>query len=312
MNRNAPPKFPWLAISLWLFSLAAPIQAAKLDPASDDFYHMTRHFMTRNEEKLFRNLSTPEFLQEFIKAFWEIRDPDPDTEENEFRDVVEERFEYVNKFLREGNRPGWDTARGMVYLVLGPPSVMDASWTPGPSAMAPNTRDGNEWANTMVWPYREDSFYVYFVDRQGFGVYELDMINTSPRLLELLKAGKTQFIHGGKGAEDRFLKFKAEIEPAKDRVLIAIETKELRFEIDAKGGYTARIHLAVNLYLPDGKIVTQKEDRRIVLDPEMQKKRQLPIEWTIPLKKGKSQVDLLVLDQVSGKSNRQFFAVNKK
>jgi GWxTD domain-containing protein len=312
MSRQTPAKFPWLAIALWLFSLTAPILAAKLDPASEEFYHMVRHFMTRNEEKLFHKLSTPEFRQEFIKAFWEIRDPDPGTEENEFRDAVEERFDFVNKFLREGNRPGWDTARGRIYMVLGPPDMMNAGSTPGLSNLPPNTMNSaGIMANTLVWPYQELQLYVVFVDREGFGVYDLDMINTSPRLIEFLKRGKTQFIYEGTGAEDHFLKLKAEIEPAKDRLLITIDANELRFEIDAGGGYTARIHLAVNLYLPDGTIVTQKDDRRIVLDLEMQKKKQLQVEWTIPLKKGKNQVDLLVQDQVGGKSIRQFLAVKK-
>ena len=97
-------------------------RAAKLDPESETFYQMTRHFLTRNEERVFRRLATPELRQDFIRAFWEIRDPDPATEENEFRDEVEKRFEFINGHFREANRDGWNTARGMIYLVLGPPN----------------------------------------------------------------------------------------------------------------------------------------------------------------------------------------------
>ncbi len=299
----------WLGISLWLVSLAVPALAAKLDPTGEEFYHMTRHFMTRDEERAFRNLSTPELRNEFIEAFWKIRDPDPLTEENEFRAELEERFEFVNKYLREANRPGWDTARGMVYLVLGPPSTVNASATS--STLSASRSD--YMPNSVIWPYNEMNFAVWFIDRQGYGVFELDMINTSPRLLELMKAAKTRPLSNlGKGMENRFLEFKAEIEPASDRLLIAVPVKELRFDIGSKEEYTARIHLAVNLYLPEGTIATYKDDRRIVLDPEIQKKGQLLIEWTIPLKKGKNQVDLLVLDQVSGRSNRQLIAVKKK
>ena len=312
MKRHVPPGLPWSAISLLLLSLAMP--AAKLDPASEEFYHMARFFMTRNEEKIFRGLPTPELRGEFIEAFWEIRDPDPDSGENESRTELEARFEFVNKYLREANHPGWDTARGMVYLVLGPPSMMDAGSTPFPADSPPGTLNvAGEMAGTVVWPYLEQGIYVYFIDRQGFGVYELDMINTSPRLLALLKAGKTRFIRDGeKGAEDRFLEFKAEIEPANDRLRIVIPIRELHFDIDTEGGYSARIHLAVNLFLPDGSIVTQKDNRRIAIDPEMQKKGQLQVVWTLALKKGKNLVDLLVLDQVAGKSNRRFFSVKKR
>lgn len=302
-----------LALLLGLFSLVAPAPAAKLDPDSEDFFHMARHFMTRDEEKAFRNLITPELREEFIEAFWEIRDPDPLTKENEFRTELEERFIFVNKYLRESNHPGWDTARGMVYMVLGPPSIMNAGSTPALSASPPGTVSGDGMlTNTIVWPYEELDFLVFFVDRQGFGVYELDTRNTSPRLLELLKAGKTRIICNEKGTENRFLKFDAKIKSASDRLFITIPLKDLHFDIDAKGGYTARIHLAVNLYFPDGTIITCKDDRRIALDLEMQKKRRLAIEWMIPLKRGKSQVDLLVLDQIGGLSNRQLLAVKKK
>jgi len=309
MKHRIVATLPWLLISLWLFSLAAPVLAAKLDPAGEEFYHMTRHFMTRDEEKAFRNLSTPELREEFIEAFWIIRDPDPLTAENEFRNELEERFEFVSKYLREANRPGWDTARGMVYLVLGPPSSVNASATSSTLSASSN----NFMPNSVVWPYNEMNFAVWFIDRQGYGVFELDMINTSPRLLELMKAAKTRPLRDmDKGMADRFLEFKAEIDPASNRLLITIPVKELRFDVGSKGEYTARIHLAVNLYLPDGTIASYKDDRRIALDPQVQKKGQLLLEWTIPLAKGKNQVDLLVLDQVSGRSNRQLLAVKKK
>ncbi len=155
----------WLLLGL--LSSAGP--AASLDPDSADFYHMARHFMTSNEEKIFRNLAGTEYRREFIRAFWEIRDLDPNTEENEFRNEVEARFEFINKYFREGNRPGWDTARGMVYLVLGPPNMLNVMSQP------PSSGDQDD---LMVWDYRELGFRVVFVDRQGFGVYELDMVNT--------------------------------------------------------------------------------------------------------------------------------------
>ena len=309
MKRNVSAGFPWLAIFLWLFSLAAPVLAAKLDPASEEFYHMARHFLTRNEEKAFANLSTPELRQEFIEAFWNIRNPGPESGENEFRTELETRFEFVNKYLREANRPGWDTARGMVYLLLGPPSMINAGQTTSSLSASRN----NPMPDSMIWPYLELNLDVWFIDREGFGIFDLDMANTSPRLLEYFKAAKIRFLqNGSKEAEERFLEFKAEIEPAKDRLLVSIAAKDLRFDIDAEGGYAARIHLTVNLYQSDGTVITCKDNQRIVLTPEMRKKGRLPIEWTIPLNKGKTQIDLLVLDQAGGRSNRRLLSVKKK
>ncbi len=298
----------WAGIALLLLGVTAPGFAARLDLESEEFFHMARHFMTRDEEKVFRSLTTPEFRSEFITAFWEIRDPDPETTENEFRTELESRFEFVNKYLREANRPGWDTARGMVYLVLGPPTMMNA----GTTSSTLSASSSNPLPNSLVWPYGETGIRVWFIDNQGYGVFDLDMMRTSPQLLELLKRAKTQIIQGDKGAEELFLGFTAGFAPSSSRLIIAVEAKDLRFETDATGGFTARIHLAVNIFMPDGTIVTRKEDRRIVIDTQMQKKTRLPLEWALPLERGKYQVDLLVLDQVSGKSNRQFLSLKIK
>jgi GWxTD domain-containing protein len=308
MNRRRAT-IPWLTLCLWLLSLAAPAPAAKLDPASEDFYNMTRHFMTRDEEKAFRNLLTPELRREFIEAFWEIRDPDPDTGENEFRVELEERFEFVNRYLREANRPGWDTARGRVYLVLGPPNTLNAAETPAPLS----SKNSALMSDSVIWPYRELGLIVWFVDRQGYGVFELDMINTSPRLIQYLKEGRTRFIRNkGEDAENRFLEFKARIEPASDTLFVSIAIKDLRFDIEEDGKYASRIHLAINLYQLDGTILSRKDNRRIVFDPGAQKKERLTIEWTIPLQKGKNRADLLVRDLVGGKSNRHVLSVTKR
>lgn len=314
MNRRPALRSACLAIGLALLPLAVPAPAARLDAVSEEFQRMARYFMTRDEEKRFHNLATPELRQQFIDAFWEIRDPDPATVENEFRDEIEERFDFVNRYLREANRPGWDTARGMIYLVLGPPDSLTAGSVPYPSA-DPRNRDSRSdtTSGVIVWSYPLMNIYVYLVDRQGFGVYELDMIRTSPRLLTLLKAGKTRFIREGAGAaEEPFLDFKADIDPARGALRIVLAARDLRYEIAADGGYTARIHLAVNVYLPDGSIVTRKDERLIPLGPQGREQERLDLEWTIPLGQGRNQVDLLVLDQVSGRSNRLYLTVKKK
>ncbi|MCU0236453.1 MAG: GWxTD domain-containing protein [Acidobacteria bacterium] len=308
MNRHALAPLAKAGIAMLLLGVAFPGFAARLDPDSEDFFHMTRHFMTRDEEKVFRGLTTPEFRREFIAAFWVIRDPDPETEENEFRTELETRFEFVNKHLREANRPGWDTARGMIYMVLGPPTMMNA----GTTSSTLSASSSNPMPNSIVWPYGETGIRVWFIDNQGYGVYDLDMMRTSPRLLELLKRARTQLIQGDKGAEENFLGFTAEFAPAASRLLIAVEAKDLRFDTDGAGGFTARLHLAANIYMPDGTIVTRKEDRRLAVDAEMQKKKRLALDWALPLGAGKYQVDLLVLDRVGGRSNRQFLSLKIK
>lgn len=315
MSRLTAPPLRGIAITGFLLGLMFPVFAAKpeLDPTSKDFFHMVRHFMTTDEERVFRSLSTQELRQEFIDAFWEIRDPDPATEDNEFRNVVEERFTFVNKYLFEGGREGWDTVRGMVYLVLGPPTSITAT----KNSLDPSILDLNDPSVTptdhIVWVYHDLGFAVFFVDRQGFGIYELDMANTSMQVMNYLKSSKNDLIHPGKtGAGSRYLKYKARVEPSASRVSITIDARDLSFESDASGNRTARIHLAASLYQPDGSVEAFKEQRTVVCDEEMLKTKQLRLEWTLPLKTGKSRLDLLVHDQIGGKANRQVLNIRKK
>lgn len=56
----------------------------------------------------------------FIEQFWARRDPDPRTAANEFKEEHCRRIAYANDNFRSGF-PGWQTDRGKVYIVLGPP-----------------------------------------------------------------------------------------------------------------------------------------------------------------------------------------------
>ena len=58
----------------------------------------------------------------FISAFWQRRDPEPLSPENEYRTEHYERINYANTRLGgETPQPGWMTDRGRVYIKLGEP-----------------------------------------------------------------------------------------------------------------------------------------------------------------------------------------------
>ena len=48
------------------------------------------------ELQAWNKLQTDEEREQFIGEFWRLRDPDPDTEENEYRESYYERVEYAN------------------------------------------------------------------------------------------------------------------------------------------------------------------------------------------------------------------------
>lgn len=91
-----------------------------LNPGSKEFYSKVRYIITRQERKIFLYLP-PSEREAFIKEFWEKRDPDPDTEENEFKEEYFERIEMANLLFKGGGAPGWLQDRGRVYILLGPP-----------------------------------------------------------------------------------------------------------------------------------------------------------------------------------------------
>src|SRR3977135_684227 len=48
--------------------------------------------ITEAEQTAFKKLRTNEERENFIERFWAIRDPDPDTQENEYKDEYYERM----------------------------------------------------------------------------------------------------------------------------------------------------------------------------------------------------------------------------
>jgi GWxTD domain-containing protein len=92
----------------------------RLSPPYADFLSKVRYIITAKERKIF--LELPDSAKDaFIDEFWQRRDPDPDTEENEFKMEYFDRLEEAERlFIGEG-RPGWLTDRGRIYILFGPP-----------------------------------------------------------------------------------------------------------------------------------------------------------------------------------------------
>src|ERR1700749_4470639 len=79
------------------------------------------YIITDDEKKAWKKLATDEEREQFIEQFWRRRDPDPDTEVNEYLEEHYERVAYANQHFTSGI-PGWKTDRGRIYLMYGPPN----------------------------------------------------------------------------------------------------------------------------------------------------------------------------------------------
>lgn len=128
------------------------------------------HWIISDYEKTaFLSLKSNEDREKFIAAFWENRDPTPGTDKNEFKEEHLRRFEYANKqYGRDTPRPGWQTDRGKVYILLGKPEFIKRS--PSPFEFYP----------MELWQYAgykgyglPGSIYFLFFQEKGMDTYRL-------------------------------------------------------------------------------------------------------------------------------------------
>jgi len=116
--------------------------------------------ITDEERAAFKQLSNDEERDNFIEAFWQRRDPTPDTEENEYKEEHYRRIAYTNEHFAAGI-PGWKTDRGRMYIMYGPADEVD-SHPSGGSYERPTEEGGGE---TSTFPF-EDWRYRYL---EGIG-----------------------------------------------------------------------------------------------------------------------------------------------
>jgi GWxTD domain-containing protein len=111
--------------------------------------------ITDEERAAFKQLSNDEERDNFIEAFWQRRDPTPDTEENEYKEEHYRRIAYTNEHFAAGI-PGWKSDRGRIYIMYGPADEVD-SHPSGGSYERPIEEGGGE---TSTFPF-EDWRYRY-------------------------------------------------------------------------------------------------------------------------------------------------------
>ncbi|MDT4897744.1 MAG: hypothetical protein QOH25_2821 [Acidobacteriota bacterium] len=136
------------------------------------------YIITQQERDAFKKLKTNEEREQFIQLFWLRRDPDPDTDENEYREEYYERIAYSNEHFASGI-PGWKTDRGRIYIMYGKADEVESHPTGG-AYDRPSYQGGG---STTTYPF-EIWFYRYlpgvgsgieieFVDPTGTGEYRI-------------------------------------------------------------------------------------------------------------------------------------------
>lgn len=281
----------------------------KLDPVNADFISKVKYIITRKERKIFLELPNSE-REQFIEKFWERRDPDPDTEENEFKMEYFNRIEKASDLFIGEAKPGWLTDRGRIYILFGPP--MDRMRYP---------MGGDPYSRCReIWYY--GAFPVVFIDSTCTGIYSLvtyDLTNIRQYNLmymhELTKAQASAQATFGK--EKKFFDFKWRVKKdvvEADRVegTITIEIPYGNIWYKSEGDMLETV-LDVRLELKDseGSLIWEYEEafEIAITEDELREKQKKMYEMEIPLilekdlerlRQGKNLLQVRIINRTGG------------
>jgi GWxTD domain-containing protein len=180
-----------------------------------------RYLMTSEQISRARAIGNPADRAAYAEEFWHARDPKPETPENEAALEFYRRVAFADRYLTQEEKRGSDTDRGMVFILLGPPtyggrkplegtrygtgsrygagsgesgmSVSEEGRAPLTASMqATNSR--SEWME--VWHYRMDllpkglpsrELDAVFVTQTGYGQ---NVLQREQDILAALEAGR--------------------------------------------------------------------------------------------------------------------------
>ena len=274
----------------------------KLDPESEDFYKKAQLIMTKQEEKEFLSLKTPEERKKFIEEFWKKRDPDPSTPVNEFKQEYMRRIAVAAKYFREGPRPGWLTDRGRIFVLLGPPNKRD---------QYPMYKGTNKSAE--VWYYEDYRLTLEFVDEMGTGEYKL--INPPPTLLSVLEQAKQELLRGKQILAKQALDIKAELDRKEKKLYIKIPLTSLAYRKGKeKGKLEAHIVLHFKYSDKEGKGGSFSKEMRIPVRKEDIERGDANISIPVNLAplKGEYVLEIAIEDKIAEEIIRKKYKVKLK
>lgn len=164
----------------------------KLDPESREFLSSVKYLITPEEHKRFINLPSGE-TEQFMEDFWNRRDPEPETEENEFKETYFARIDKANALYRGASKYSL-TDRGKIFVLFGPPDDIFRS----------EDYKGTRSTNTEVWLYsyvldKYPNMRFYFEDRTGGGSFQFARGNRGGSVFSILQEARYYYSELGKG-----------------------------------------------------------------------------------------------------------------
>jgi len=261
----------------------------KLSPENREFLSKVRYIVTKEERKIFLELPDSD-KREFQGEFWSRRDPDPVTEENEFKEEYFRRIDEANR-LFHGGTPGWLQDRGRIYILIGPPTER---------YVYPMQADSKP---REVWHYGH--FPVIFVDELGTGDYQLMTLNVA-HLLELNKAQMASQERAKPREEFFDFEVKTRIDEENEVIMtLRVDYKDIWF-----AGVEDRLEttIVLSVELVDAEEITILSETKAypisILEDDIGKENKIIIEYPLVLKKGTYTLHL-ELENTAGKEKRK-------
>lgn len=119
-----------------------------------------RYVATNAEIKEIESAKDENQQQKLFEEFWNKLDPTPGTDRNEALEEYYSRIEYANKNFKS-YAEGWLTDKGNVYIVYGPPDLIENS-----NASYSSNRTYEKWT------YYSNHVFLFY-DASGFGDFRL-------------------------------------------------------------------------------------------------------------------------------------------
>jgi len=141
--------------------LPAGVEVATVD--NRELSYRPLHYIARRDEFNRMAESKPTLRDSLIEEFWRERDPTPGTVANELRDEFYRRVLFADtRFSVHGlDKAGWETDRGRIYIIHGPPEEVH------------HQLQENGKAPYEIWFYPKQDRYFFFQDKNGSGDFQL-------------------------------------------------------------------------------------------------------------------------------------------
>ena len=130
-------------------------------PNIDLAFKQMKYILNSNERNLIKK-GEKKNREALFLTLWKDRDPTPNTDFNELMDEYYRRVKYADENF-DGWQKGWESDRGMIYILFGPPDEIQRS----NMSISSN-------ASLQIWTYLKANKQFIFRDENGFGDYRLD------------------------------------------------------------------------------------------------------------------------------------------